>query len=352
MQRSIDHPDGAADFRSDTLTLPTLEMREAMRSARLGDAARGEDPTVNELERVSAELTGKDAALFVPSGAMANLCALIAHGCRGAEVVVEATSHIYNAEGGGISAVACAIPRPVAGRHGVMDPADVERALRGGDDLAVAPTRLICVENTHNDAGGVVLPLENLSQLGAVAKRAGIPVHMDGARLFNASAHLALPISDLCSHVDSVWFALCKGLGCPVGAVLAGSESFVARARRAAKMLGGGMRQAGVLAAAGLLALRDPVPRHARDHVLAAKLARGLSEIDERLVDIERVQTNIVNCRLQGLPIQASTLARELAKFGVLANWKRDKIRFVTHAEVDDAAVERAVAAVRTCLQG
>ena len=210
MPRSIDHPDGAADFRSDTLTLPTPEMLEAMRSARLGDSARGEDPTVNELEGVSARVTGKEAALFLPSGAMANLCALIAHGCRGAEVVVEATSHIYNAEGGGISAVACAIPRPVAGHRGVMDPADVERALRGGEDLALAPTRLICVENTHNDAGGIVLPMENLAQLGAVARRGAIPVHMDGARLFNASAHLALPVSDLCRDVDSVWWPINK----------------------------------------------------------------------------------------------------------------------------------------------
>jgi threonine aldolase len=325
-------------------------MMEAIASARLGDAARGEDPTVTELERVAAALTGKEDALFLPSGTMANLCAVMAHGCRGGEVVVEAGSHIYNAEGGGLAAVAAAIPRPVAGRHGVMDPADVQRAIRPAGDLAIAPTRLVCVENTHNDAGGIVLPLPHLAALQEVARSAGIAVHMDGARLFNAAAYLRQPVRELCRHVDSVWFALCKGLGWPVGAVLAGPQAFMQEARRAAKMLGGGMRQAGILAAAGLVALRDPEPRHRRDHALALELARGLAAIDERLVALERVQTNIVNCDVRGQALDAQALARKLAGQGVLVNWKRDKLRFVTHAQVDEAAVRLAIRAVGASL--
>jgi threonine aldolase len=250
------------DFRSDTVTLPTAEMMQAIATARLGDSGRGDDPTVNELERLSAELTGKDDALFVPSGAMANLSAVIAHDCRGGEVIVEEQAHIFNSEGGALSVVAGAIPRPIKGNYGVLDPDDVKAAIKGTGDLALAPTRLICLENTHNASGGSVIPLDCMAAIYALAGEAGIPVHLDGARLFNAATYLGTPIGEICRHADSVWFALCKGLGGPVGAVLAGDKEFMIKARRAAKLLGGGMRQAGLIAAPGIVALRDPYSIH------------------------------------------------------------------------------------------
>jgi threonine aldolase len=332
------------DFRSDTVTLPTPEMMQAIATARLGDSGRGDDPTVNALERLAAELTGKADALFVPSGAMANLAAVIAHDCRGGEVIVEERAHIFNSEGGALSVVAGAIARPVKGDYGVLDPQHVKAAIKGSGDLALAPTRLICLENTHNDSGGSVIPLDSMAAIHAVARNAGVPVHLDGARLFNAATHLDVPILDICRHVDSVWFALCKGLGGPVGAVLAGDKAFMQKARRAAKMLGGGMRQAGVIAAPGLVALRgDPCGVHRRDHALAHALAVGLAGIDESLVDVARVQTNIVNCFVDRFANEATEINRMLRQRGILANAKGSKIRFVTHYHIDEAAVAAAV---------
>jgi len=332
------------DFRSDTVTLPTAEMMAAIATAPLGDSGRGDDPTVDELERLAASLTGKEEALFVPSGTMANLAALMAHGCRGGEIIVEEASHIYNSEGGGLSVVAGAVPRPVRGRYGALDPKEVRMAIRGPGDLALAPTRLICLENTHNASGGSVIPLENMAAIGEVARRAGIPVHLDGARLFNAGAYLDVPVVEICRHVDSVWFALCKGLGGPVGAVLAGERRFMSAARRAAKMLGGGMRQAGLIAAPGIVALKDPYRVHRRDHELARTLARGLAGIDASLVDVDRVQTNIVNCFVDRYTDDATEITQALRNRGILANSRRTKIRFVTHYHIDEAAVAAAVA--------
>lgn len=334
------------DFRSDTVTLPTSGMMTAIVSARLGDSARGDDPTVAELERLAREMTGKDDALFVPSGTMANLSAVIAHDSRGGEVIVEETAHIYNSEGGGLSAVAGAVPRPIKGECGILSPDLVVAAIRGGPDLALAPTRLICLENTHNAAGGTVMPIETMAAIREVARRAGIPVHLDGARLFNAAACLGVPIGELCRHVDSLWFALCKGLGGPVGAILAGDRDFMQKARRAAKMLGGGMRQAGLIAAPAIVALADPYPRHRRDHDLARRLANGLARLDESMVDAEGIQTNIVNCFLDG----ADAIVRGLGERGVLALAKGRRIRFVTHSEVDDESVGAALEAMAAIL--
>lgn len=327
------------DFRSDTLTLPTPEMMAAIATAPLGDSARGDDPTVNELERLGAEITGKEAALFLPSGTMANLSAVIAHGCRGGEVIVEEQAHIFNSEGGGLSVVAGAVPRPLRGHYGSMDPKVVRAAIRDPGDPALAQTKLICLEQTHNAAGGSVVPLENMAAIRDVSREAGLPVHLDGARLFNAGAYLDLPVREICRHVDSVWFALCKGLGGPVGAVLAGGADFMIRAKRAAKMLGGGMRQAGLIAAPGIVALKDPYAVHRRDHDLARQLAIGLAAIDPSLVELDRVQTNIVNCYLDDAP----AINRQLRDRGVLANAKPTRIRFVTHRHLDAAAVAAAV---------
>lgn len=331
------------DFRSDTVTRPTADMMAAVATAALGDSARGDDPTVNVLERLAADLTGKDDALYVPSGAMANLAAVMAHECRGREVIVEETSHIYNSEGGGLSVVAGAIPRPVRGRHGTLDPDEVRAAIRNAADLAVAATGLICLENTHNAAGGVVVPLDNMAAVREVARQAGIAVHLDGARLFNAAVYLDVPVVEICRHVDSVWFALCKGLGGPVGAVLAGDRAFMARARRAARMLGGGMRQAGLIAAPGIVALKDPYPVHRRDHERARALARGLAAVDASLVDVDRVQTNIVNCFVDRYADDAAGINRALGDRGILVTGRGTKIRFVTHYDIDEVAVAAAI---------
>ncbi|MFO1159331.1 MAG: low specificity L-threonine aldolase [Reyranellaceae bacterium] len=339
------HSDGPYDFRSDTVTLPTRAMMSAIAAAPLGDAGRGDDPTVNALERLAAGLAGKDDAVFVPSGTMANLAALLAHEVRGGEVIVEETAHLYNSEGGGLSVVAGAVPRPLRSQRGLLDPDDVKAAFRGGADLALAPTRLVCLENTHNAAGGAVLPLEHLAAIHGVCRGAGIPVHLDGARLFNAAAFLDVPMQEICRHVDSVWFALCKGLGGPVGAILAGDGAFMVRARRAVKMLGGGMRQAGLIAAPAIVALEDPYPALRRDHALAHKLGAGLAAIDASLVDVGRVQTNIVNCFVDRFADDSAGIVLGLRQRGVLANFKRTKIRFVTHAQVDEDAVEAAVRA-------
>ena len=338
------------DFRSDTVTLPTRAMMAAVATAKLGDSGRGDDPTVNALEALGARVTGKDDALFVPSGAMANLAAVIAHDCRGGEVIVEEQAHIYNSEGGALSTVAGAIARPIRGRYGVMDPDEVAGAIKGMSDLALAPTRLICLENTHNNSGGAVVPLDNMAAIHAVARQAGIPVHLDGARLFNAGAYLDVPIAAFCRHADSVWFALCKGLGAPVGAILAGDKPFMTRARRAAKMLGGGMRQAGLIAAPAIVALEDPYKVHRRDHALARRLAEGLAAIDGSLVEVDRVQTNIVNCYVDRFAGDAAAINRALRERGILANTKRTKIRFVTHYHIDEAAVAAAIAAVAQAL--
>lgn len=331
------------DFRSDTVTLPTPAMMAAIVTAPLGDAARGDDPTVERLEQLGRRLTGKDDALFVPSGTMANLTAIIAHECRGGEVIVEETAHIYNSEGGGLSVVAGAVARPLKGRYGVLAAADVEAAIKDGSDQALAPTKLICLESTHNAAGGTVMPLAEMAAVQAVAKQAGVPVHLDGARLLNAAAYLNVPLVEICRHVDSVWFALCKGLGGPVGALLAGDKAFMTSARRAAKMLGGGMRQAGLIAAPAIVALEDPYPVLRRDHQRTEALARGLASIDPSLVDVERVQTNIVNCHVDRFADDAGPINRALRERGILANSKRAKIRFVTHYHIDDAAVAAAV---------
>ncbi len=345
-----DHSQGIHDFRSDTVTLPTPAMMAAVAAAKLGDSARGDDPTVNELEALAARLTGKEDALFLPSGTMANLAAVMGHDCRGGEVIVEAASHIYNSEGGGLSVVAGALPRPLQGTFGVLDPDDVRAAIRGAADLALAPTRLICLENTHNAAGGTVAPLEIMAAIRAVAAQAGIPVHLDGARLFNAAAYLEVPITELCKHADSVWFAVCKSLGAPVGAILAGDRAFMRKARRAAKLLGGAMRQAGLIAAPAIVALQDPYPLHKRDHQLARRLASRIAAIDASLVDAARVQTNIVNCFVDKFAPDAGEINKALRAHGVLANSKRSKIRFVTHYQVDGASVDAAAEALAEAL--
>jgi threonine aldolase len=322
----------------------------ASAAARLGDAARGDDPTVLELEARVGALTGKDDALLLPSGAMANLAALMAHGCRGGEVIVEQSAHVYAAEGGALSVVAGAVARPLAGRRGLLEPDDVRAAMRGDGNLALAPTRLLCIENTHNAAGGTVTPLSRMRELHALAREAEVPLHLDGARLFNAAACLDVALAALCEHADSVMFSLCKGLGGPIGAMLAGPASFMRAARRAARLLGGGMRQAGLIAAPALVALRDPYPQHRRDNALARRLAIGLAAVDASLVQPDAVQTNIVNCDFAGDAAAAQRVARALREHGVAVSTRHATLRLVTHAQVDEAAVDAAIAAMAMIL--
>ncbi|HLN62264.1 MAG TPA: threonine aldolase family protein, partial [Symbiobacteriaceae bacterium] len=243
------------DLRSDTVTVPTPEMRRAMFEAEVGDDVYGEDPTVNQLQVEAALLLGKEAALFVPTGTQGNQIAIMAHTQRGDEVICEAESHVFYYEQAGIAALSNCQVRTIPGFRGAMDPAAVEAAIRAAGDVHFPRTGLICVENTHNRSGGCILPQANLEAIAAVARRHGIPVHMDGARLFNAAVAQGRPVADVVAPVDSVMFCLSKGLAAPVGSMLVGSAAFIARAKRARKLLGGGMRQAGILAAAGLVSL-------------------------------------------------------------------------------------------------
>ena len=344
----------SCDFRSDTVTLPTQKMMQAILGARLGDAARGDDPTVNELEALGSELLGKDKALFLPSASMANLVAVIAHDSHGGEVIVEESSHIYNSEGGALSVVAGAVVRAIAGERGMLSTDAVAARIRGADvGMGAARTRLLCLENTHNSAGGVVMPLDQMAALHALAKSAQIPLHLDGARLFNAASYLGVTANEICQHCDSVAIALSKGLGAPVGAILAGSEAFMAKARRAARMLGGSMRQAGVIAAPAIIALQsDPYGVVGRDHARARRLAEGLAAIDPRLVDLSGVHTNIVNVRTAHLYADAAELSRELRLRNVHALRRNaETVRFVTHSGIGDKEVDTAVTVMAGILE-
>ncbi len=331
------------DLRSDTVTRPTPAMRRAMFEARVGDDVYGEDPTVNRLQEVAAALLGKEAALLLPSGTQANQVAVLSHAGRGEEVIVEAESHIFYYEAAGIAALAACQARTVPGARGAMDLDRVEAAIRA-DNIHFPRTALICVENTHNRAGGTVLPREHLEALSALARRHGVPVHMDGARVFNASVADGRPVAEIVAPVDSVMFCLSKGLAAPVGAVLAGTRAFVARARRYRKLLGGGMRQAGILAAAGLVALDTMVDRLAEDHANARELAGGLASVGGLRVDLDTVQTNMVLFEVADPAWDAASLVAALEGVGVLCSaFGPRQIRLVTHCDVAAADVPEAL---------
>ncbi len=334
---------GRIDLRSDTVTQPTPAMRRAMAEAPVGDDVYGEDPTVNRLQEVAAALLGKEAALFLPSGTQANQVAVLSHAGRGEEVIVEADSHVFYYEAAGIAALAACQARTVPGRRGAMDLDRVEDAIRA-DNIHFPRTALICVENTHNRAGGTVLPQEHLAELAGLARRYGVPVHMDGARVFNAAVALGRPVADIVAPVDSVMFCLSKGLAAPVGAVLAGPAAFIERARRHRKLLGGGMRQAGILAAAGLVALDTMVDRLAEDHANARVLAEGLASVDGVRVDLETVQTNMVLFEVVDPAWDAAGLVAALAGAGVLCSaFGPRQVRLVTHCDVSGQAVQAAL---------
>ena len=343
------------DLRSDTVTKPTPSMRRAMAEAEVGDDVYGEDPTVNRLQERAAELFGKEAALFVPTGSMGNQIAVKLHTRPGTEVVIEERGHIYNFEMAAMSAVAGALPRPVKSGDGsgVLTWAEIEAAVHGSDAAYyVAPTNLVALENSHNLAGGTVYTRARTEEICERAHRVGLPVHLDGARIFNAAAALGEPVAALAAPADSVMFCLSKGLGAPVGSLLLGRADFIEEARRWRKLLGGGMRQAGVIAAAGLVALEETPPRLAEDHANARRLAEGLAELPGVRIDPERAVTNIVLFDVSATGLAADDICARLRReHGVLASGFGTSIRMVTHYDVSRDDIEAALAALRQVIK-
>jgi threonine aldolase len=335
------------DLRSDTVTKPTPEMREAMAKAEVGDDVYGDDPTVNRLQELAAEMTGHEAALFVASGTMGNLAAVLAHCQRGDEVILGKRAHTFLYEAGGISVLggvhSCQLPNQPDGSIALDD---IEGAIRW-DDPHEPITRLIALENTHNRCGGTYQSAEYTRRVAEFAHSRGLKVHLDGARVFNAATALGVDVSRLTAPVDSVTFCLSKGLSAPVGSVLCGSKEFIKKAHRARKLLGGGMRQAGVLAAAGIVALQKMVHRLGEDHARARTLAEGLSENRGLVLDAGTPATNMVFMNLgEDVGMSAAGVAEKLKEHGVLAGVADERrFRLVTHYWIDDEAVERAVAA-------
>ena len=329
------------DLRSDTITQPTPAMREAMASADVGDDAFGEDPTVAQLEARVAEMLGKEEAVFTPSGTMANQLALRVHTEPGDEILIDGNAHIYYYEAGGPAALAGVMCRCLPGVRGIFTVGDLKASLRPADQH-FSPTKLVCVENTHNRGGGSVWPLERIQEIEEVSRRNGLRLHLDGARLWNASIATGIPERDYAAHFDSVSVCFSKGLGAPIGSALCGSRELIQRARRFRKMLGGGMRQAGIIAAGALHALDHHRTRLAEDHANARTLATELNKVPGLAVDPSSVQTNIVLIRVQHYP--ASELARKLDQAGVrVFAVGPDTVRAVTSLMVTSADIAQAV---------
>lgn len=331
------------DMRSDTVTVPTPEMRRAMFEAAVGDDVYGEDPTVNQLEAEAAALLGKEAGLFVPTGTQGNQVSVLTHTQRGEEVILEAESHIFYYEVAGVATLSGCQTRTLPSHWGAMDPDRVESLIRS-ENIHFPRTGLVCVENTHNRSGGTILPQANIAAVADVAHRHGVPVHMDGARVFNAAVAQGLPVARVVAPVDSVMFCLSKGLSAPIGSMVVGTRAFIDRARKNRKMLGGGMRQVGILAAAGLVAVHTMVDRLAEDHENARRLAKGLTAIAGVQVEMETVQTNMVMFDILDSRWDASTLSGAFRRAGLLANGTAARrIRLVTHKDVAAADVPEAL---------
>lgn len=331
------------DFRSDTVTLPTKKMMEKMMEAELGDDVYGDDVTVNKLQDLAAETMGKEAALFVPTGTMGNLLAVMSHTTPGQEVILEENCHIYLYEVAGIARIAGVQAKPIKGINGEMKVEDVESAIRK-ENIHFPETGLICLENTHNMAGGMAISLKKMKEIYGVARRNDIPIHLDGARIFNAAEYLGVDVKEISQYADSVMFCFSKGLGAPVGSILVGSEQFIKGARKYRKMLGGGMRQVGIIAAAGITALEEMVAGLKIDHDNARLLAEKLNEIEGISIDIDKVHTNIVNVDFSSFGLNTSELIPRFAEKDLLVGPCNDKvIRFVTHKDVTKKDVIEAV---------
>ncbi len=339
------------DLRSDTVTQPTPAMREAMARAEVGDDVFGEDPTVNRLQELAAEKLGKEAALFVTSGTMGNLIALLTHCGRGDEVILGDRQHTFLSEVGGMAALGGIQPHPVPNQHdGTLALGDIRCAIRE-DNVHYPRTRLVALENTHLLCNGVPLPPAYLQQVRTLADEQGLRVHTDGARIFNAAVALGLPVAELARYSDTVQFCLSKGLSAPVGSMLVGSRDFIAEARRNRTMVGGGMRQAGVIAAAGIVALETMVDRLAEDHANAKYLAENLADLPRVVLDPATVKTNMVLFQLAPDGIDAHELAARVAREGILVQARgKYALRAATHYGVERADVDRALRAISRAL--
>jgi threonine aldolase len=341
------------DLRSDTVTLPTSAMRQAMFESELGDDVYGEDPTVNRLEAMGAERMGKEAAMFVPSGTMANLVCLLTHCARGDEAIMGHMAHTFLFEAGGSAAVGGIHPRTVPNQpDGTMRLSDVETAIRDPQNEHNPRSRLICLENTHNRCSGAVLTPAYMTQTRALADRYGLAIHLDGARIFNAAIALGVEAATLVHAADSVSFCLSKGLSAPVGSLVCGAREFIQQARRQRKLLGGGMRQAGVLAAAGIVALKTMVDRLAEDHANARHLAEGLARLPGIVLDPTRIPTNIVIFELAPDAPSPSELINELAtrgiKLGIIGG---RRLRAVTHYGIEASDIDSVLSTVQRLLE-
>lgn len=335
------------DLRSDTVTKPTEEMLRAMAEAEVGDDVYREDPTVNRLEAIAAEILGKEAALFVTSGTQGNQVAVLTHCVNGDEVIAEADSHIFYYEGGAMSALAGVQTRTLVGERGALRAEEVERAIRG-NNIHFPRTKLICLENTHNRAGGAVISVEQMKSVYDIAQKHGVPVHLDGARLFNAAVAQGVAVSELSAFADTVQICLSKGLSAPVGSILAGERAFIEEARWWRKKLGGGLRQAGYLAAPGIIALTQMTERLAEDHERAQQLAKGLRQLS---LQVEQVESNIVLVNTGSIGQTAVAFLKRLEEKGVLAvDFDEYVIRFTTHRHIRDQHIKTVVEAVEELL--
>jgi len=335
------------DLRSDTVTKPTRKMRQAMAEAEVGDDVYGEDPTVNQLERIAAERLGKEASLFVGSGTMGNLVALLTHCGRGDEVILGDRSHTFLYEQGGMASLGGIVPHTIPNQDdGTLRLGDIDSAIRA-DNFHFPRTRLLCLENTHNVCDGTPVPVSYMSQTARFAHERGLKVHLDGARVFNAAVALGVDAAELAREVDSVMFCLSKGLGAPIGSMLCGSEAFISEARRARKVVGGGMRQAGIIAAAGLVALEHMTERLAKDHTRAKRLADAMAELPG--VEVGPATTNIFYFTItDAAPKSPEQIELELRQSGVLLNGRGGgHFRVVTHVGIDDEDIDTAIHALR-----
>jgi threonine aldolase len=334
------------DLRSDTVTLPTDEMLDAIRHAELGDDVFGEDPTVNRLEKLAAERMGKEAALLVTSGTQANLISLMANAKRGELVILEAESHIYWYEVGGISTVAGLLPWPIKSRWGAINPKDVEAAIRPQNIHFPKPS-LICLENTHNRHGGTVITPDQIKGVKEVAEEHGLQLYLDGARIFNAAAALRVDVKKFTEYVDNLMFCLSKSLCCPIGSIVVGSTEFIEKARKLRKVLGGGMRQAGIIAAPGIVALEKMISRLEEDHRNARHLAEGIARIEGVKIDLGTIKTNMIYFDISDLDLSDDVFLLKLREKGVLAlTIAKNKVRMVTHRGIEKDQVEKTIAII------
>ncbi|MFC1783617.1 threonine aldolase family protein [Planctomycetota bacterium] len=338
-----------SDFRSDTVTRPTENMKKAMAEALVGDDVMGDDPTVQKLESMVAKIMGKEAALYVPSGTMGNSIAVKVWTRELDEIIVEERCHFYNMESTSITFVSRVNPRPLPSNRGAMDPQLVEQNIKK-PSVHFPRTSVICVENTHNNWSGAVVPMENLNAIREVANRHDVKIHFDGARIFNAGHASGIPVKEYAAIGDSVMFCLSKGLSAPVGSMLTGPQDFIDYARRVRKALGGGMRQVGVLAAPGIVALTEMIDRLKEDHVRAKKLALGIAEMPGIKLNPDHIDTNIIIFGFVHPKLSQPELVAKLKDNGILASTPPGGIRLVTHKDIDDEDIDKAISVFRRIL--